>query len=293
MDVERAALTAALRAARLAGPTAAPPVVPTGRAHARGYHPHDANRRRPMMQSTIVRAAWAVALSVLPVTVTTAIAGTPPIYQPMQLGWQWIYSNDKITDTVTIERSRTILGVATTTRRSVRPTETTQTFWTADGDGNVFLHGAENLTFSFFVAYDPPIQWLDLPLLVGKTWTETVDACVDGETPPCGSSVSYGFSVASETQLTVPLGTFDTFQIQVESIPPAAPRVFDLLGRRVSETGRGVLEAEEWVSAGSGIVQYRDTPTGTLFRLTDLNEPTPTAETTWSRIKGGFHRTAP
>ena len=50
-----------------------------------------------------VSAALAVALSVLPATVTTALAGTPPIYQPTEIGWEWIYSNDKITDTVTIE----------------------------------------------------------------------------------------------------------------------------------------------------------------------------------------------
>jgi len=240
------------------------------------------------MIRALVRAVRAFAVS-MPLVTTAALAGTPSVYQPLDLGWEWTYSNGKAETTISIERSRTILGVPTTTRRLSTPTETAQTYWTTDGEGDLYLHGSENLTSAFFAAYDPPLLWLDLPLSAGKTWTRTVGVCGAGESPPCPFSATYMFTIVAQTTVTVAAGTFDAFQLQVESLPPVPARAFDGTLHRAS-VGGGVLQVEEWVSAGTGIVQYRHIPTGTIFELTAFTGPTPTRETTWSRIKASFGR---
>ena len=62
------------------------------------------------------------------------------------------------------------------------------------------------------MTYDPPVQFLDLPLVVGKAWSTSTTAWFWGSLP--SATVVTGEVVASEL-ITVPCGTFEVMKVVI------------------------------------------------------------------------------
>jgi hypothetical protein len=142
-------------------------------------------------------------------------------------------------------------------------------FWTCDGEGDLYLHGAVNYMYGFEAAYCPPIMIVDSPLEYDKIWV-------------------------TEEEVLVPAGAFHSFGIGDYPPPPSlrspAGMQFDVFGRRLSI---GRLDSrffpEDWYSEGVGVVQYQyyTEPEG-MMRL-EYWLPTPVEPATWGRLKALYN----
>jgi hypothetical protein len=242
-----------------------------------------------MRPGTAIRS---VALLSLAVALAGPAAAQPPDYFPLTPGLLWNYES-AAGSTWTIEAGgvQVVLGIQTRMLEetiSIPSLQIVVNFWTVDAQGRVFLHGAENLTHPFVAAYQPPIQWLDAPLMVGALWGTTFEYYdnLAGGTPIGGGTVVYYCN--DEADLTEPAGVFHAFEIgEIVPPPPIVMRdgqVFDVRGYWLGKAGDPAeRDGGRWYSDGTGLVQQDYL--GETFQLTSWNGPIATRAASWGRVK--------
>ncbi len=225
--------------------------------------------------------------------------GAATIYHPLDVGTEWHYANElDQTHSRSMTGIQDVLGVETVVRdeeisESGSVIDLFANFWTCDGEGDLYLHGAVNYMYGFEAAYCPPIMIVDSPLEYDKIWvTYDVQSCnLDGTN--CGDPFDVAYIVCIEEEVLVPAGAFHSFGIGDYPPPPSlwspAGMQFDVFGRRLSI---GRLDSrffpEDWYSEGVGVVQYQyyTEPEG-MMRL-EYWLPTPVEPATWGRLKALF-----
>lgn len=233
--------------------------------------------------------------AVLLILPAAGVQGQPYNFRPLDpgLGWEYL-SQTAETWRTSVQGEQEVLGVTTTALLhivSVPETQYVRNYWTVDVDGNVFLHGAENLSAGFVASYDPPILWLDVPLSVGKTWSTNYQIyySLDGTNP--GDPGMTIMLVEDEADVTVPLGTYHCFGVSHEEFKAATDkegRTYNLLGFAIRsldkrESNKALLE---WFSDGTGQVQMDFL--GELFGLTKFG-PVLVRASTWGGVKNLYH----
>jgi hypothetical protein len=211
-------------------------------------------------------------------------------YQPLESGWQWIYDNPSGgIQTMSITGEREVLGVTTKVRLQVEDTQTYENYWTRDAAGGLFLHGAYNYD-GFGIAYAPPIQMVNAPLFLGKTWI-TVNIYtygLDGN-PDGGPPFDYPLRVYFEGAVTVPAGEFYAYGVGYDIGPRVifsrGGKTYDLLGRSVTAGDLPRTDnTTDWYTDGVGEVMFGYVY-GDIYRLRSFDTPVPTQATTWGRVR--------
>ncbi len=229
--------------------------------------------------------------------------GAATIYHPLDVGTEWHYANElDQTHSRSMTGIQDVLGVETVVRdeeisESGSVIDLFANFWTCDGEGDLYLHGAVNYMYGFEAAYCPPIMIVDSPLEYDKIWvTQDVQWCnLDGTN--CGDPFDVAYIVCIEEEVLVPAGAFHSFGIGDYPIPPSlrspAGMQFDVFGRRLSIGRLGSrFFPKDWYSEGVGVVQYQyyTEPEG-MMRL-EYWLPTPVEPATWGRLKA-LYRSPP
>jgi len=221
-------------------------------------------------------------------------------YQPLDVGSVWQYTDD-LDDirTDTVVGHRAILGVETVVLQSVfvAPDEAPQvseTFWTTNGEGDLFLHGGVNYAHQSETAYSPPVLVLDAPLESGKSWVTQGIQPYDLDGNPLGwGPFDYGYMVYSVGNVTVPAGTFYAYGVGFylgRALPCGRDELAHdvLVGLARSGTDSVFREATDWYAEEVGLVQRASqmSPERTM-RLTAW-QPSPVRDVGWGRIKALF-----
>jgi hypothetical protein len=130
------------------------------------------------------------------------------------------------------------------------------TLLTMDNEGDVWLHGGYDEDLGLWFFFEPSILLVDAPLYVGKTW-ETY-----AYSPQLYQTWHAAYEVVSEEIVTVPCGTFPTFQVRLTGVE---------------------YNTRMWLCDGVGMVQLQF-PWGATFVL--LEDPIiPVEEQTWGGVK--------
>ena len=226
-----------------------------------------------------MKSSWlpAAVLSIL--LAAPAAAGVN--FFPLVQGMQWRYATPD--GSATLHRAVTgtleILGRSTVEIDVVETgplAQHTREYWSHDDPaGPYLLHAVWNESGG--LTYDPPLPALPSPdqMTPGHTWEGTcvVHSGWPPDTTTPGDTLHYYFSVGEPDTLTVPAGTFVSYNIA---------RSWSLRGPG-SGTSRELLEKTfrpEWYADGVGLVQLG------MFEL--LSVPVPDATTTWSEVKNRY-----
>ncbi|HET9886774.1 MAG TPA: hypothetical protein VFR10_04615 [bacterium] len=229
----------------------------------------------------LLSVAWAIPVA----------AGS--VYFPLEPRAMWSYVGDEGgAEHVFIGGTQVVIGVETVVRhvevQSQLYGESFENFWTSSGDGDVWLHGFTNETFS--LSYDPPILWFDAPLEVGKTWSTTTQPFGDLEGKvPFDDPFTITIGVISEQEIVVPAGKF--FAYEVGQVPPGIrlslnSGVFDFSGQHLDAFDRGD-NFNDWVSYGVGIVRFRGLE---HYVLETFDFPVSVEPQSWSRLKSLYRQ---
>jgi hypothetical protein len=137
--------------------------------------------------------------------------------------------------------------------------------------------------------YQPPIQEVDAPLYVGKTWSTTVDIFALPDTT-FYMTMEFTYTVHEDPELTVPAGVFPTFGIGIPDPDPGAKTFLDgrftLRGEAKSDMR---YEVPRWYSLGVGIVQEY---LGSLYQLrTYTDHPVAVENSSWGSVKALYRGT--
>jgi hypothetical protein len=238
----------------------------------------------------------AVVLLVAFASLLAAEQGATTTYHPLDMGAEWHYANELgQTHSRSMIGIQDVLGVETVIRHeeiseSGAIIDLFENFWTCDGEGDLYLHGAVNYMYGFEAAYCPPIMIVDSPLEYDKIWvTQDVQWCdLDGSN--CGDPFDVAYIVCIEEEVSVPAGAFYSFGIGDYPAPPRLESLvgiqFDVFGRRLPTGGRGSrFFARDWYSEGVGVVQYQYyTEPEHMMRL-EYWQATPVERGTWGRLK--------
>lgn len=213
-------------------------------------------------------------------------------YHPLEVGFQWeYYSTLDGYQTMTITGERDILGIVTRVRRQEEQIQVFENFWTDDTEGNLYLHGAVNLTDGFEVAYFPPIQMVDAPLYLGKAWVTENIGLYDLDGTPWDVEIDYPLRVYTEGIVTVPAGDFYAYGVGYDVGPivieSESGQLFDIFGRRIEETEEDRIDnATEWYSVDVGLVQHTYLADEELgFKLLSYEFPVAISATTWGGLR--------
>ncbi len=220
-------------------------------------------------------------------------------YHPLSVGTEWHYATQSgLSDDTSITGEREILGVVTAVRlqeinENGEPPFAYETYWTANEEGDLWLHGHQNVGDSVGVAYSPPVLMVDAPLFYGKSWvTSGVQPCFLDGTPLGTDPIDYPAYVSFAGNLEVPAGTFYSFGIawgrDLTVFHPRSGETYDIFGRRVRPGSEAIQrQATEWYSEGVGMVQYLYPSPDDMLKLTSW-QPTPVATESWGTIKSHF-----
>jgi|GEM_PF-1757632 len=233
------------------------------------------------------------ALAVLACIVLSPVSAGAEGYMPLGVGNQWYYENDLAeTQLMTIIGEATVLGIVTRVRRQEMPTDLFENYWTRDGSGHLYLHGARNLLDDFEVAYHPPIRMVDAPLEEGKTWVTEGIRLYDLDGTPWGEDpFDYPLRVYFEGEVSVPAGLFYAYGIAWDQGPAvlqlASFTGHDLFGCRVLAGDRPLDgDITDWYSDGVGLVKHTTWAGGQhAFDLHWWSIPVSTEPCSWGRIK--------
>jgi hypothetical protein len=218
-------------------------------------------------------------------------------YLPLVPGMAWHYEAATGESWLTtVKGEQMVLGRITTTLvHSIDQVVTTQVvhnFWTVDMGGDLYLHGAHNITTDFVVSYEPPILWLDAPLELDKTWSTSFQPffSLDGTNP--GNPGVNHLQVFESADLTVPYGTFPAFGIGyagTQKLTAPDGRAYDLLGFTQEVGGLPTSKgAFSWFSDGLGRLQ--EIYEGATYQLVTWNGPVPVMAETWGGLKNLYRQ---
>jgi hypothetical protein len=238
---------------------------------------------------------------VVPVVVLALLLAAGPgattIYHPLDVGTEWHYANELgQTHSRSMTGIQDVLGVETVVRHeeiseSGAVIDLFANFWTCDGEGDLYLHGAVNYMYGFEAAYCPPIMIVDSPLEYDKVWvTQDVQRCdLDGSN--CGDPFDAAYIVCIEEEVLVPAGAFHSYGIGDYPVPPRLQSLvgiqFDVFGRRLPTGGLGSrFFARDWYSEDVGVVQYQYyTEPERMMRLEYWQATAVEPATSWGRLK--------
>jgi len=150
----------------------------------------------------------ATALSLLAVA---PVAAETPDYFPLDEGWSWTYESSGLSGTpqVWVAGTEVLLGresvVVSTDFDSALGVS--DSFYSRDETGDVYLHGHRTPGLGLFVAYEPPILFLDAPLAAGKSRMSTVDQMdLSDKLPRTRGELLYECEVVDAAVYSVPAG---------------------------------------------------------------------------------------
>ena len=156
-------------------------------------------------------------------------------------------------------------------------------YWSTEPDGDLLLWGWSRGTFGFL--YQPPIVVVDSPLVVGKSWSTTVDlyAVTDSSFV---ETREFPYVVYDHANITVPAGIFDSWGVGYG--PSSSKALFDgrynLMGEAIGSRSGNV---ERWYAEGVGVVEEYLSDVYWLETFTD--HPVASEATTWGSVKALFH----
>lgn len=229
----------------------------------------------------------------LAVLATLALSiGAPALaqpYFPLAIGNSWDYQTaGGVHETQTITGTTTLFAntVFVNTYTNNPDNAGLENYWQVGSNGGVLLLGFYRNLDGLGIVYDPPIDYVDAPLAVGKTWScESQAYDLPGMVPDF--TLAIAFTTYEDVTLTEPAGTFHAFGIGQEYTPSftksVAGRQLNLDGTQRITTG----QATDWYAAGVGEVQYN---AGALFQLTGLNLPTPASALSWGYVKAAYRK---
>jgi len=90
--------------------------------------------------------------------------------------------------------------------------ERTIMLFSRTAEGDILYHGDPTQVF------DRPVTWVDAPLEVGKTWTDSRPLPAKGGVP--AGDIHYVFAVLEEQDITCPMGTYPCHRVFVATINP-------------------------------------------------------------------------
>jgi hypothetical protein len=242
------------------------------------------------------RLTVSCALMLVLFLIASPVSGRAQDYLPLDIGNEWYYESDLgETQLMTIIGEEVILGTVTRVRRQEMETDLFENFWTSDGAGHIYLHGARNLVDDFEVAYLPPIRMVDAPLGLGKAWvTEGVRVHDLDGTPWESDPFDYPLRVHSEGFVSVPAGEFYSYGIGYDMgallVQSPSGEFYDVFGRHIP-AGEVLAEADitDWYSDGIGLVQHTIHAAGQHALQLHWWTTTVSAEgCSWGRVKGLF-----
>jgi hypothetical protein len=210
-------------------------------------------------------------------------------WQPLAVGSRWEYRGTGGGHQVETITGQTVVRgrVVAVKTYSEGPDAGLQNYWLLDADGSVLLAGFVNPSAALAQAYEPPIRYLPVPPGVGPQPPQLIDV-YDLFTNALVFHGDLRYEVVEEVTLALPAGSFHAFGVgQVISLPgPAIAKggAITLDGRRVPAASPSISVAvpRDWYSEGVGVVQYQ---TGDLYQLLGFGMATPTAKSSWARLK--------
>lgn len=218
----------------------------------------------------------------------------PPLraasYMPLVSGMSWDYRTPSgLQHNMMMCGTRVVNGAVTSVRHQSEVGQVYENYWTEDAAGNLYLHGAWNVTSNYQAVYAPPILFVHPPLSVGRTWANPEVHMFDFDGNDLDFVFSYPMAVFTDETLTVPAGAFHAYGIGFDpsafSAVSRSGGAYSLIGRRL-DTAAGATSAAnatDWFSEGVGEVRFSGD--GELFGLVGWGAPTPVAVATWGAIK--------
>ena len=203
-------------------------------------------------------------------------------YLPLEPGILWMYQSvGGNQESMIVSGTRTLFGETVTVMDVFNSTsnEPLKNYWRRAEDGDVLLCGFfRDEEGGWGLAYDPPIRWVDAPVVLGATWACTTQVYeLPGMVPADMMVLEY--TVWWEGTLTTPLGDFPTVGIGF-----ADPWTAETAFRGCTPDGRifsGRSEPDRWLCDGVGLVQYDTDDLYQLYYWCIV----PVEPLTWSRVK--------
>lgn len=192
----------------------------------------------------------ALLLGVLSFRVSGAVAQD---YFPLGQGSRWQYQEtfpDFIDSfTVFIQGSAMINGAPTVIRRlegGAYDTSEFKQYWSKDSEGDVFIHGWD--AAPTMMRFDPPIRSLDLPLILGKTWSSSTNSSMLGP-------ITFDFEVVVIGPVAVPAGVFPSVTVRcTSSVEAASLGISSLVQGSTSSESSQIVSFASYAS-GVGLVR--------------------------------------
>lgn len=234
-----------------------------------------------------------LALALLLALVLAPSVATSETWQPLAIGSRWEYRGTGSAHQVeTITGQRVVRGRVVAVKSYAEGADAgLENYWLLDADGSVLLAGFLNPSASLAWAYEPPIRYLPVPPAVGEQPFQIVNV-YDLFTDALVFLGRFRYDVTEEVTLALPAGSFHAFGVG-RVIPLPGPAMakggsFTLDGRRVPAAASSIyiIDTTDWYSEGVGVVQYK---TSDLYQLVGYGQPTPTATSSWGRLKRLYH----
>ena len=161
-----------------------------------------------------------------------------------------------------------------------RLTEPATDYFSIAADGDVLYHGqrlvdAQTGT-THDLLYDPPLRYIEAPLVAGRSWTDTVERSVFEDGVLASTTPDYTRTaevVEQDASISVPAGEFIALH----------------LSHSETMLGGGLSRVETWFAAGIGAVHGERFHDGVRQGSSSLWEaPTPNESKSWGLLKAAF-----
>jgi hypothetical protein len=212
-------------------------------------------------------------------TAAAPVAATDlfPLTEGVLRTYESVSQAGTVTYTTTFSGTAIVRGVETQVlHHAGGPDDGSEQFWSASPAGDKYLHGWYRSDCQCGAEYDPPVLWMDEPLVLDKAWDVTTEVVGFG-------TVILHFEVTAVGSVTVPAGTFDGYTIDWYSEEPPVWKSVGLQsdGRRAPGGVAGPVSSETYADA-AGLVRYvRGTTQDTLQRF----ETVGVEAATWTGIR--------
>jgi hypothetical protein len=215
-----------------------------------------------------------------------ASAQTGKGYLPLEVGNRWAYTSTVVGPDIkeVVEGPGARNGDVYVIRYVVSDhSPDLENDWTTNLDGDVFLHGFRRPTNGAEYYYDPPLKWVDAPLVAGKSWVSETDISLTPGGPSLGR-LSVRYTVSDPKPIEVGGVNIEAHGVLEEEVSKAGSDVGVLWTTDgLPLGGKTEVIVPHWWAPGVGELQYRSLG---IFRLTDYYFGAVANETsTWSDLK--------
>jgi hypothetical protein len=205
-------------------------------------------------------------------------------YLPLATGNRWTYQSvNGLHEEHVISGTTTIQGRTVYVKSYLESTYNTglENYWSEGPDGDLLLSGAYRSVEGWGWIFDPPLLFLDAPLVLGKPWTTRSTIYYLPDTS-WGGPIEVTFAVFEDTTLVVPAGKFRAFgtgQSPMLAMAATTPNPsLSVDGAFRASSGA----PSDWFAAGVGVVQF---DSDDRYQLAEHELPTPVVATSWGRLK--------